>query len=30
MLFAYSKIEQDDLMPDQLKQLKKVVEGEYR
>lgn len=29
MLFAYPKNEQDDLTPDQLKQLKKVVEGEY-
>jgi hypothetical protein len=30
MLFAYSKNGQDDLTPDQLKQLKKVVAGEYR
>jgi len=30
MLFAYRKNEQDDLTPDQLKQLKKIVEGEYR
>ena len=30
MLFAYPKKEQDDLTPDQLKQLKKIVEGEYR
>jgi len=30
LLFAYSKSEQDDLTPKQLKQLKKVVEGEYR
>ena len=30
MLFAYPKNEQDDLTPDQLKQLKKIVEGEYR
>jgi len=30
MLFAYPKNEQDDLAPDQLKQLKKIVEGEYR
>jgi hypothetical protein len=30
MLFAYSKNEQDDLTPDQLKQLKKIIEGEYR
>jgi hypothetical protein len=30
LLFAYSKSEQDDLTPEQLKQLKKVVEGEYR
>jgi len=29
LLFAYSKSEQDDLTPEQLKQLKKVVEGEY-
>jgi mRNA-degrading endonuclease RelE of RelBE toxin-antitoxin system len=30
MLFAYPKSEQDDMTPDQLKQLKKIVEGEYR
>ena len=30
LLFAYSKNEQDELTPEQLKQLKKVVEGEYR
>jgi mRNA-degrading endonuclease RelE of RelBE toxin-antitoxin system len=30
LLFAYSKSEQDDLTPEQLKQLKRVVEGEYR
>ncbi len=30
MLFAYPKKERDDLTPDQLKQLKKIVEGEYR
>ena len=30
LLFAYSKREQDDLTPEQLRQLKKVVEGEYR
>lgn len=30
MLFAYPKNEQDNLMPDELKQLKKIVEGEYR
>jgi hypothetical protein len=30
LLFAYPKSEQDDLTPEQLKQLKKVVEGEYR
>lgn len=30
MLFAYPKNEQNDLTPDQLKQLKKIVEGEYR
>ena len=30
MLFAFHKNEQADLTPDQLKQLKKIVEGEYR
>jgi len=30
LLFVYSKREQDDLTPEQLRQLKKVVEGEYR
>jgi len=30
LLFAYSKSEQDELTPEQLKQLKRVVEGEYR
>lgn len=30
LLFAYSKSEQEELTPNQLKQLKKVVEGEYR
>jgi len=30
ILFAYPKSEQDDLIPEQLRQLKKVVEGEYR
>jgi len=30
LLFAYSKSEQGELRPEQLKQLKKVVEGEYR
>lgn len=30
LLFAYSKNEQDDLTPEQLKQLKKIIEGEYR
>lgn len=30
MLFAYQKNEQHDLTPEQLKQLKKIVEGEYR
>jgi hypothetical protein len=30
LLFAYSKSEQDDLTPKQLRQLRKVVEGEYR
>jgi len=29
MLFAYPKNVQDDLTSDQLKQLKKIVEGEY-
>jgi len=29
LLFAYSKSEQDELTPEQLRQLKKVVEGEY-
>lgn len=29
MLFAYPKGEQDDLTPDQLKQLKKIIEKEY-
>jgi mRNA-degrading endonuclease RelE of RelBE toxin-antitoxin system len=29
LLFVYSKREQDDLTPEQLRQLKKVVEGEY-
>ncbi|MEW6187532.1 MAG: type II toxin-antitoxin system RelE/ParE family toxin [Thermodesulfobacteriota bacterium] len=30
MLFAFAKNEQDTLTQDQLKQLKKIVEGEYR
>jgi len=30
MLFAYPKNERDDLTPDQLKQLKKIVEGELK
>lgn len=30
LLFAYSKSEQDELTPEQLKQLKGVVGGEYR
>ena len=30
LLFAYPKSEQDDLTMDQLKQLKKIIEGEYR
>jgi len=30
LLFAYSKSEQDELTPEQLKQLKKDVEGDYR
>ena len=29
-LFVYFKNEQDDLTPEQLKQLKKVIEGEYK
>jgi hypothetical protein len=29
LLFAYPKSEQEELTPDQLKQLKKIVEGEY-
>lgn len=29
LVFAYTKNEQDDLTPDQLNQLKKVIEGEY-
>ena len=30
LLFAYSRSEQGELTPEQLKQLKRVVEGEYR
>jgi len=30
LLFAYPKSEQDDLTPEQLRQLKRVIEGEYR
>ncbi len=30
MLFAYPKNEQDNLTPDQLKQLREIVKGEYR
>jgi mRNA-degrading endonuclease RelE of RelBE toxin-antitoxin system len=30
MLFVFPKNEQEDLTPDQSKQLKKIVEGEYR
>jgi mRNA-degrading endonuclease RelE of RelBE toxin-antitoxin system len=30
MLFAFAKNEQDDLTSDQLKQLKKIVEGELQ
>ena len=30
LLFAYPKSEQDNLTRDQLKQLKKIIEGEYR
>ncbi|MBI4688068.1 MAG: type II toxin-antitoxin system RelE/ParE family toxin [Nitrospirae bacterium] len=29
ILFAYPKSEQDELTPEQLKQLKKIIEGEY-
>ena len=29
LLFVYSKNERDDLTPEQLKQLRKVIEGEY-
>jgi hypothetical protein len=29
LVFAYSKNEQDDLTPEQLQLLKKVIEGEY-
>jgi hypothetical protein len=29
LVFAYSKNEQDDLTPEQVQQLKRVVEGEY-
>jgi hypothetical protein len=29
LLFAYPKSKQEELTPEQLKQLKKVVEGEY-
>ncbi len=30
LLFAYPKIEKEELTPKQLRQLKKIVEGEYR
>jgi len=30
LLFAYSKSERDELTPEQLEELKRVVEGEYR
>lgn len=30
MLCAYPKNERDDLNPDQLKQLRKIVEGELK
>jgi len=30
LLFLFAKNEQDDLTPEQLRQLKKVVEGEYQ
>jgi len=30
LLFAYAKNERDDLTPEQLRQLKKVIEGEYQ
>jgi hypothetical protein len=29
LLFAYSKNERDDLTPEQLRQLKRIIEGEY-
>lgn len=29
ILFAYPKSEQNDLTPEQIKQLKKIIEGEY-
>jgi hypothetical protein len=29
LVFAYTKNERDDLTPEQLNQLKKVIEGEY-
>jgi hypothetical protein len=30
LLFAYAKNERDDLTPEQLRQLKRVIEGEYQ
>jgi hypothetical protein len=30
LLFAYAKNERDDLTPDQLRQLIRVIEGEYK
>jgi hypothetical protein len=30
LLFAYTKNERDDLTPEQLRQLKRVIEGEYK
>ena len=30
LLFAYPKSEQDNLTPEQIRQLKKIIEGEYR
>jgi hypothetical protein len=29
LLFAYPKSERDELTPEQLRKLKKIVEGEY-
>jgi len=30
LLFAYTKNERDDLTPEQLRQLKRIIEGEYQ